>query len=75
MKRKQISKAKAQPKKHRRCACDERHKGCDERHALHTPVTSVTHGVTDVTPFPYIFGTRNATDHVEATFTLDPFTT
>ena len=29
-------------------------------------VTSVTHGVTDVTPFSYIFGTRNATDHVEA---------
>jgi hypothetical protein len=62
------NKDQAQPKESARCACDGRHKGCDERHTKHTPVTSVTHGVTDVTPFPYIFGTRNSTDHVESYF-------
>ena len=66
-------KDQAQPKESARYACDGRHKGCDERHTKSIPVTSVTHGVTDVTPFPYIFGTRNATDHVEATSTLDPW--
>ena len=62
------NKDQAQPKESARYACDGRHKGCDERHTKHTLVTSVTHGVTDVTPFPYIFGTRNATDHVESYF-------
>ena len=44
-------KDQAQPKESARCACDGRHKGCDERHTRSTTVTSVTHGVTSVTPF------------------------
>ena len=42
---------KLNDKESARYACDGRHKGCDERHTKHTLVTSVTHGVTDVTPF------------------------
>ena len=62
------NKDQAQPKESARYACDGRHKECDERHTKSTPVTSVTHGVTNVTPVLYIFGARNSTDHVEAHF-------
>jgi hypothetical protein len=56
--------SKAQPKvqEHGCGICDERHRGCDERHASHTPVTGVTHGVTNVTPFPYFVGAGNASE-------------
>ena len=36
--------------------CDDRHTRRDERHAPLLSVTSVTQGVTDVTPHSYIFG-------------------
>ena len=52
----------AQSARHKCCACDGRHRGRDERHALHTPVTDVTHGVTNVTPFPYFLGADNASE-------------
>jgi len=69
--------SKAQPKvqEHGCGICDERHRGCDERHASHTPVTGVTHGVTNVTPFPYFVGAGNASEtwrSVEECWALHP---
>ena len=71
MKRPKQQKPSPAQRRHRRRACDDRHGCCDERHAAYTYVTSVTHGVTDVTPSPYISAFRDVESprlHAESYF-------